>query len=196
MKQWQRQSCQFCTPTSAQNKQQQPQSNAETHQEHLADPVAPLSPLLLNAVLAVASRVPATNQGLDACQKAAALSQSFFDAARVLLDEFLDVPRVSTVQALCLMSQFHHQGQWKATRSSSYLSMAIRMAHELGLNHDPEMICGPDADALRYLWWSMFILVSCCLVWVTLRRGVSAGIMHTNSHDRILGCRIINSRPG
>ncbi|KAK3826025.1 MAG: fungal-specific transcription factor domain-containing protein [Benniella sp.] len=169
MKQWQRQSCQFCTPASAQSKQQQPQSNAETHQEqHLADPVAPLSPLLLNAVLAVASRVPAMNQGSDACQKAAALSQSFFDAARVLLDEFLDVPRVSTVQALCLMSQFHHQGQWKATRSSSYLSMAIRMAHELGLNHDPEMICGPDADALRYLWWSMFILDHQFSAWLGL----------------------------
>ncbi|KAG0007042.1 hypothetical protein BGZ65_011063 [Modicella reniformis] len=179
MKQWQRESCQFCTPTSSspaspllsknRGRQQHQRDDAETHREHLADPITPLSPLLLNALLAVASKAPDTsNQNPEAIQRAAALSQSFFDAARILLDEFLDVPRVSTVQALCLMSQFHHQGQWKATRSSGYLSMAIRMAHELGLNRDPEMLCGPDADALRYLWWSMFILDHQFSAWLGL----------------------------
>jgi hypothetical protein len=122
-----------------------------------------LSPLLLNALLAVAAKVPSTNSNMTAedRQRAGSLSQGCFDAARLLLDDFMDVPRVSTVQALCLMSQFHHHGQWKATRSSGYLSMAIRMAHELGLHHDPESIVqGPEADGLRCLWWSMFILVS------------------------------------
>jgi len=122
----------------------------------------PISPLLLNALLAVAAKVPSTGSKMTAedRQQTATNSQAFFDAARLLLDEFMDVPRVSTVQALCLMSQFHHQGQWKATRSSSYLSMAIRMAHELGLHRDPENVGrGPEADGLRYLWWSMFIMV-------------------------------------
>ncbi|KAG0017338.1 hypothetical protein BGZ80_008396 [Entomortierella chlamydospora] len=165
MKQWQRESCPLCsstpqTPSAAKNdSKQQHLQYTEAHKEHLRDPVAPLSPLLLNAVLAVASKVPVSSEhNQEAIQKMAASSQQYFDNARLLLDDFLDVPRVSTVQALCLMSQFHHHGQWKATRSSGYLSMAIRMAHELGLNRDPEMFNGPEADALRCLWWSMFIL--------------------------------------
>ncbi|KAF9909512.1 hypothetical protein EC991_008494 [Linnemannia zychae] len=167
MKQWDRQNCQFCSPNHQQHinkKHTQPQPHeAEAHKAHLQDPVAPLSPLLLNALLAIASKVPSkqTPQSLET-------SQGFFDAARLLLDDFLDVPRVSTVQALCLMSQFHHQGQWKATRSSSYLSLAIRMAHELGLNRDPEATSGPEADALRYLWWSMFILDHQFSAWLGL----------------------------
>ncbi|KAG9072361.1 hypothetical protein KI688_000131 [Linnemannia hyalina] len=172
MKQWDRQACQFCSPNHHQHlnkKHTQPQpqpQEAEAHKAHLQDPVAPLSPLLLNALLAIASKVPSSSsktasQGLET-------SQGYFDAARLLLDDFLDVPRVSTVQALCLMSQFHHQGQWKATRSSSYLSLAIRMAHELGLNRDPEATRGPEADALRYLWWSMFILDHQFSAWLGL----------------------------
>ncbi|KAK3843034.1 MAG: fungal-specific transcription factor domain-containing protein [Linnemannia gamsii] len=167
MKQWDRQACQFCSSNYHQHinkKHTQPQPHeAEAHKAHLQDPVAPLSPLLLNALLAIASKVPSTqaSQSLET-------SQGFFDATRLLLDDFLDVPRVSTVQALCLMSQFHHQGQWKATRSSSYLSLAIRMAHELGLNRDPEVASGPEADALRYLWWSMFILDHQFSAWLGL----------------------------
>ncbi|KAK3828245.1 MAG: fungal-specific transcription factor domain-containing protein, partial [Benniella sp.] len=131
----------------------------------------PISPLLLNALLAVAAKVPSTGSKMTAedRQQTATNSQAFFDAARLLLDEFMDVPRVSTVQALCLMSQFHHQGQWKATRSSSYLSMAIRMAHELGLHRDPENVGrGPEADGLRYLWWSMFIMDHQFSAWMGL----------------------------
>ncbi|KAF9919637.1 hypothetical protein FBU30_010721 [Linnemannia zychae] len=162
MKQWERQACQFCTPNFS-KKQTSPQSHEEeVHKAHLQDPVAPLSPLLLNALLAIASKIPSkASQSLET-------SQGFFDAARLLLDDFLDVPRVSTVQALCLLSQFHHQGQWKTTRSSSYLSLAIRMAHELGLNRDPEVTSGPEADALRYLWWSMFILDHQFSAWLGL----------------------------
>ncbi|KAF9360072.1 hypothetical protein BGX26_010618 [Mortierella sp. AD094] len=176
MKQWQRESCSLCsstpqsTPSVAKNNsRQQHMQYTEAHKEHLQDPVAPLSPLLLNALLAVASKAPASSEhNQEANQKMAALSQQFFDNARLLLDDFLDVPRVSTVQALCLMSQFHHHGQWKATRSSGYLSMAIRMAHELGLNRDPEMFNGPEADALRCLWWSMFILDHQFSAWLGL----------------------------
>ncbi|KAF9946448.1 hypothetical protein BGZ70_003215 [Mortierella alpina] len=167
VRQWQQASCQLCTraasgteasPPKVSPKQQQ--DDAQAHKEHLHHPSAPLSPLLLNALLAIASKIPANvKQTPETAHSASVQSQGFFDAARLLLDDFMDVPRVSTVQALCLMSQFHHQGEWRATRSSSYLAMAIRMAHELGLNRDPEMAYAPEADALRYLWWSMFILI-------------------------------------
>ncbi|KAI1314469.1 hypothetical protein EDD11_002132 [Mortierella claussenii] len=176
MKQWQRESCQQCctsssflAPTGKSRPKQQQQVEVDTHKEHQHDPIAPLSPLLLNALLAVAPKVPIhLNQDKATQQKASTSSQAFFDAARLLLDDFLDVPRVSTVQALCLMSQFHHDGEWKATRSSGYLSMAIRMAHELGLNRDPEMVSGPEADTLRCLWWSMFILDHQFSTWLGL----------------------------
>ncbi|KAF9906831.1 hypothetical protein EC991_000274 [Linnemannia zychae] len=177
MKQWQQQHCRIClqiaSPSSAvssQSKVSQAQE-AEAHKEHTQNPSGPLSPLLLNALLAVAAKVPSTNSKMTAedRQRTGNLSQGCFDAARLLLDDFMDVPRVSTVQALCLMSQFHHQGQWKATRSSGYLSMAIRMAHELGLHRDPESIVqGPEADGLRCLWWSMFILDHQFSAWLGL----------------------------
>ncbi|KAI1302092.1 hypothetical protein EDD11_005741 [Mortierella claussenii] len=169
MKQWDQHNCQLCSnaPDTF-----SPQSKSmEAHKQHAQDPMSPISPLLLNALLAVATKVPSTgsNMTLEDRQHSGAHSQGFFDAARLLLDDFMDVPRVSTVQALCLMSQYHHQGQWKATRSSSYLSMAIRMAHELGLHRDPENIVnGPEADGLRYLWWSMFILDHQFSAWLGL----------------------------
>ncbi|KAF9346419.1 hypothetical protein BGX26_002098, partial [Mortierella sp. AD094] len=176
MKQWEQQSCRLCPNTSSSstlqsNSHQTQAEEMEAHQQHLNNPTSPISPLLLNALLAVAAKVPSTGSRITAedRQHTGALSQGFFDAARLLLDDFMDVPRVSTVQALCLMSQYHHQGQWKATRSSSYLSMAIRMAHELGLHRDPEnMVNGPEADGLRYLWWSMFILDHQFSAWLGL----------------------------
>ncbi|KAF9581990.1 hypothetical protein BGW38_000803 [Lunasporangiospora selenospora] len=77
---------QKASPTADENK---------WHQEHLQDPMTPLSPLLCNALLAVATKVPSTGtkMGPEARQRAAAMSQGYFDAARLLLDEFLDVPR-------------------------------------------------------------------------------------------------------
>ncbi|KAF9131915.1 hypothetical protein BGW39_001151 [Mortierella sp. 14UC] len=177
MKQWQQQHCRICLQIASPSSATSPQSKisqaqeAEAHKEHTQNPSGPLSPLLLNALLAVAAKVPSTNSKMttEDRQRAGSLSQGCFDAARLLLDDFMDVPRVSTVQALCLMSQFHHQGQWKATRSSGYLSMAIRMAHELGLHRDPESIVqGPEADGLRCLWWSMFILDHQFSAWLGL----------------------------
>ncbi|KAG0330454.1 hypothetical protein BGZ99_003025 [Dissophora globulifera] len=177
MSQWEQYICPLCnlsTTTSSPQpvKTQQAQAKeVEAHKKHLQDSAAPLSPLLLNALLAVAARVPSTGSKMtaDERQRSGALSQSFFDAARLLQDDYMDVPRVSTVQALCLMSQYHHQGQWKATRSSGYLSLAIRMAHELGLHRDPENIVhGPEADGLRFLWWSLFILDHQFSAWLGL----------------------------
>ncbi|CAO3573570.1 unnamed protein product [Mortierella alpina] len=201
MRQWQQASCQLCphaasdtgaSPSAASSKQQQ--DDAQAHKEHLQQPSAPLSPLLLNALLAIASKIPVNvKQTSEAAHRAAVQSQGFFDSARLLLDDFMDVPRVSTVQALCLMSQFHHQGEWRATRSSSYLAMAIRMAHELGLNRDPEMAYAPEADALRYLWWSMFILDHLFSAWLGL--GL---LMHGKESDVELpvtfGCSSIELR--
>ncbi|KAG0265314.1 hypothetical protein BG011_005014 [Mortierella polycephala] len=175
MKQYLLQQCSLCPPSalssSVSKVHQATPQEIEAHKQHLEDPVAPISPLLFSALLAVASKVPSTGSKMTAeeRQRSGTISQTYFDNARLLLDEFMDVPRVSTVQALCLMSQFHHQGQWKATRSSSYLSMAIRMAHELGLHRDPEaLVQGPEADGLRCLWWSMFILDHQFSAWLGL----------------------------
>ncbi|KAF9581368.1 hypothetical protein BGW38_001639 [Lunasporangiospora selenospora] len=182
MKQWQQEICPLCPSSAAsvpaKNRPIQPQ-DTEAHKEHPQDPVSPLSPFLLNALLAIAAKIPAMSKTTpEMRQRASALSQGFFDAARLLMDDFLDVPRVSTVQALCLMSQFHHQGQWKATRSSGYLSLAIRMAHELGLHRDPESIAGVAVDGLRCLWWSMFILDHQFSAWLGL--GL---LMHSKETD-------------
>ncbi|KAG0298853.1 hypothetical protein BGZ98_010451 [Dissophora globulifera] len=101
MSQWEQYICPLCnlsTITSSPQpvKTQQAQAKeVEAHKKHLQDSATPLSPLLLNALLAVAARVPSTGSKMtaDERQRSGTLSQSFFDAARLLQDDFMDVPR-------------------------------------------------------------------------------------------------------
>ncbi|KAG0199550.1 hypothetical protein BGX28_007227 [Mortierella sp. GBA30] len=84
-------------------------------------------------------------------------STKYFNRAKIILDETYHVSRVSTVQALLLMS--HHQyavgnysGGWL------YTGMATRIAHDIGLHRQDVQANEPEeAEIRRRVWWAVYI---------------------------------------
>ncbi|KAF9429510.1 hypothetical protein BGZ94_000052 [Podila epigama] len=84
-------------------------------------------------------------------------STKYFNRAKIILDETYHVSRVSTVQALLLMS--HHQyavgnysGGWL------YTGMATRIAHDIGLHRQDVQVNEPEeAEIRKRVWWAVYI---------------------------------------
>ncbi|ORZ20527.1 fungal-specific transcription factor domain-domain-containing protein [Absidia repens] len=118
-----------------------------------------LSPLLLNAIYAIASRVsPDARVRSDPASQDTA-GDIFFERAKCLLDDYYDVPRISTVQALLLLSS-HQQGALKSARAWLYCGMAFRMALDLGLhrNCDHWQIPPDEKERRKRVFWCSFIV--------------------------------------
>ncbi|KAI9283338.1 fungal-specific transcription factor domain-containing protein [Sporodiniella umbellata] len=118
-----------------------------------------ITPLLLNAIYCTVSE---SSTLLDVPK-----SSVFFNRCKKLLDDFLDVPRVSTVIALCLLSCYEPspaRGKADTTsycRAWMYGGMASRMCLELGLNVDtPATRKGlgtEDIEIRRRVFWVCYI---------------------------------------
>ncbi|KAG1452286.1 hypothetical protein G6F56_007858 [Rhizopus delemar] len=118
-----------------------------------------ITPLLLNAIYFTVSG----QSSLPDVPKPSV----FFNRCRKLVDDFLDTPRVSTVIALCLLSNYEPsptRGRTEGTphcRAWIYGGMAFRMCLELGLNVDtPETreLLGPeDIEIRRRVFWMCYI---------------------------------------
>ncbi|KAG0208133.1 hypothetical protein BGX33_006460 [Mortierella sp. NVP41] len=84
-------------------------------------------------------------------------STKYFNRAKIILDETYHVSRISTIQALLLMS--HHQyavgnysGGWL------YTGMATRIAHDIGLHRQDFQVNEPlEAEIRRRVWWAVYI---------------------------------------
>ncbi len=85
-------------------------------------PHEPISPLLLNAVYAIASRVTPDERVRSDPASPDTAGDIFFERAKCLLDDYYDTPRISTVQALLLMAS-HQMGAMKAARAWLYSGM-------------------------------------------------------------------------
>ncbi|ORY97968.1 fungal-specific transcription factor domain-domain-containing protein [Syncephalastrum racemosum] len=117
-----------------------------------------ITPLLLNAIYARASRF-CDIAGLPT-------ADVFFHRAKRLLDDFLDVPRTSTVVALLYMSLYEHpptthRAGNQHCRSWIYSGMAFRMCIELGLftQENISKDLSPDEIALRRrIFWACYCL--------------------------------------
>ncbi|CDS06862.1 hypothetical protein LRAMOSA09387 [Lichtheimia ramosa] len=125
----------------------------------LNSPLEPISPLLLNAIYAVASRISPdvrTRSDPDAPDTA---GEIFFERARSLLDDYYDVPRISTVQALLLLA-IHQHGTMKYARGWLYSGMAFRMALDLGLhrNCDHWNVPPDERERRKRVFWCCFIM--------------------------------------
>lgn len=117
-----------------------------------------ITPLLLNIIYAHASRFVS----IPGCPK----TEVFYQRARRLVDDFMDVPRVSTVVALCLLSLYepspaiyrpgsYHCRQWQ------YSGMACRMALELGLYDDSNVhgsLNPVEIETRRRVFWGCYEL--------------------------------------
>lgn len=117
-----------------------------------------ITPLLLNVIYAHASRFV----NIPGCPK----TEVFYHRARRLVDDFMDVPRVSTIVALCLLSLYepspaiyrpgsHHCRQWQ------YSGMACRMSLELGLYDDNNVhssLTPVEIELRRRVFWGCYDL--------------------------------------
>ncbi|CEJ04059.1 hypothetical protein RMCBS344292_18029 [Rhizopus microsporus] len=122
-------------------------------------PSEPLSPLLLNAIYAVASRISPDVRVRSDLASPDTAGDIFFERARCLLDDYYDRPKISTVQALLLLAS-HQMGAMKPARAWLYSGMAFRMAQDLGLNRncDHWNISPEDRERRKRVFWCCFIV--------------------------------------
>ncbi|KAF9113731.1 hypothetical protein BGX27_000892 [Mortierella sp. AM989] len=96
-------------------------------------------PFLLMAICAVASRFTSESER-QSLAKLGSMSDHhiLFDHARALIDTFIDIPRISTIQGLLLLTfyQIKEMRHGHFFRVRVYLNMAIRMAQDMGLSQD------------------------------------------------------------
>ncbi|RGB26527.1 fungal-specific transcription factor domain-containing protein [Rhizophagus diaphanus] len=112
------------------------------------------SKLLLQVIMAVGAMFPPTVK-----QNSEYSSQFFYDRARRLLDYFIDVPRLSTIQSLILLYMVD-QGKPSSYRSQTYSSIAIKMAQTIELNRKNGAAYqgAKDRQTKKLVWWGCFIL--------------------------------------
>lgn len=133
------------------------------YKKHLTssmDPVSQdISPLLLNAIYAVASRMSPDVRVRTDPNLSDTAGDIFFERAKCLLDDYYDVPRISTVQALLLLAS-HQQGAMRTPRAWLYSGMAFRMAQDLGLhrNCDHWNIPQDERERRKRVFWCCFIV--------------------------------------
>jgi hypothetical protein len=75
------------------------------------------------------------------------------------LDYFIDVPRLSTIQALILLFLVD-QGKSSSYRSQTYSSIAIKMAQTIELNRKNGAAYqgAKDRQTKKLVWWGCFVL--------------------------------------
>ncbi|ORZ22432.1 fungal-specific transcription factor domain-domain-containing protein [Absidia repens] len=119
----------------------------------------PPSPLLLNSIYAIASRISSDPRVRSDPTSQTTAGDIFFERAKCLLDDYYDVPTISTVQSLLLLSS-HQQGTLKFARAWLYSGMAFRMALDLGLhrNCDHWQISSEEKEQRKRVFWSCFIM--------------------------------------
>ncbi|OAD02571.1 Zn(2)-C6 fungal-specific transcription factor [Mucor lusitanicus CBS 277.49] len=124
-----------------------------------ASPLEPVSPLLLNAIYAIASRVSPDERVRSDPNAPDTAGDIFYERAKCLLDDYYDTPKISTVQALLLMAS-HQQGAMKSARAWLYSGMAFRMAQDLGLNRncDHWNISPEERERRKRVFWCCYIV--------------------------------------
>jgi hypothetical protein len=117
-----------------------------------------ITPLLLNAIYAHSSRFV----DIPDCPS----SNVFYHRAKRLLDDFLDLPRVSTVVALGLLGMYEltsdlYRPGSQHCRAWMFSGMACRMCLELGL-YDDSRVCKTlsqvDIELRRRIFWACYEL--------------------------------------
>ncbi|KAF9347831.1 hypothetical protein BGX26_000711, partial [Mortierella sp. AD094] len=125
------------------------------------DAGVPQSPLLLLAIFSIASKYSSDPMCRSDPSRAQTAGENYCKTACRLVDEFLDCPRLSTVQALFFLGKHLEESKNQSvfTKSFMYVGMAVRMAMDMGLNRD----CsgwGLDPIMAEYrnrTWWYLYV---------------------------------------
>ncbi|KAI8090039.1 fungal-specific transcription factor domain-containing protein [Halteromyces radiatus] len=110
-----------------------------------------ITPLLLNVMYAHAAKYDHLwgQQG----------SKIFYSRARQLVDDFLDIPRMSTVMALLYLAAY--DDGTKSSRCWMYTGMAVRMAMALGLykaNYYSNEMTQFDVELRKRVLWASYVM--------------------------------------
>ncbi|CAO3567014.1 unnamed protein product [Mortierella alpina] len=119
------------------------------------------SPLLLLSIFAIASKYSSDPMCRSDMTRAQTAGETYCKTACRLVDEFLDCPRLSTVQGLFLLGKHleESKNQKLATKAFMYVGMAIRMAMDMGLNRNTTA-WGLDPVQIEYrnrTWWYLYV---------------------------------------
>ncbi|OBZ86157.1 Cutinase transcription factor 1 alpha [Choanephora cucurbitarum] len=118
-----------------------------------------VTPLLMNAIYAVASRISPDARVRSDPEASETAGDIFFERAEKLLDESYDTPSISTIQALLLLAS-HQHGAMKSAKAWLYSGMAFRMAQDLGLhrNCDHWNIPLEECERRKRVFWCCYIV--------------------------------------
>ncbi|CAG8961644.1 hypothetical protein HYFRA_00006181 [Hymenoscyphus fraxineus] len=127
------------------------------------------SSLLVNAMLALGCHFSNSPKGCAIPVDPTTKGDAFFAEAKRLIvenDEY-EKPRLTTVQALCLMS-VREAGCGREAKGWVYSGMGFRMAQDMGLNLDSggmtnnkESMDEQEIDARRVTFWGCFLFDKC-----------------------------------
>ncbi|ORY91415.1 fungal-specific transcription factor domain-domain-containing protein [Syncephalastrum racemosum] len=119
-----------------------------------------ITPLLLNIMYAHAAKhVDDVSFRTDRDNRATQ-GHVFYNRARRLVDDFLDVPRVSTVIALLYMASYDFDEGQSRSRAWMYSGMAVRMCLDLGLhtaNYSSQMTQF-DVELRKRVLWTCYVM--------------------------------------
>ncbi|KAF2451687.1 hypothetical protein P171DRAFT_426166 [Karstenula rhodostoma CBS 690.94] len=123
------------------------------------------TPLLVNAMLALGCHFTSWPAARAVRDDSATAGDHFFREAKrlILEDDLHEVPALTTVQALALMS-VREAGCGREAKGWVYSGMSFRMACDLGLNIDmsgKSKIEETEEDARRITFWGCFLFDKC-----------------------------------
>ncbi|KAF1966006.1 hypothetical protein BU23DRAFT_518635 [Bimuria novae-zelandiae CBS 107.79] len=123
------------------------------------------TPLLVNAMLALGCHFTSWPAARAVRDDSATAGDHFFKEAKrlILEDDLHEVPALTTVQALALMS-VREAGCGREAKGWVYSGMSFRMACDLGLNIDVPSkgkIDETEEDARRITFWGCFLFDKC-----------------------------------
>lgn len=115
------------------------------------------SALLLNAIYAVSSRFMTTHSN-----NSDPPGWTYYKSALSLIDTYSDIPRLSTVQALLLLTKYHefiHRPGF-FWRTKFFIQLAGQMSSDLGLWKEPSFGTQPTLDhefeVRRRTFWALY----------------------------------------
>ena len=128
------------------------------------------TPVLVNAMLALGSHFTSHKGAREDAEDSATAGDPFFkEAKRLILEGDLhEIPRLTTVQALALMS-VREAGCAREAKGWVYSGMSFRMLQDMGLNLDTgrltknKNVNGDEAeeDVRRITFWGCFLFDKC-----------------------------------
>ncbi|CAG8521363.1 6371_t:CDS:2 [Paraglomus brasilianum] len=123
----------------------------------LSDTKRPISPLLLLAICAIGSNYSDNPEARKHPNDPHTVGLNFYESAQEMVNQYLNVPRLSTATAFFLLGIFDAQRSFKGT---IYVGMATTLAVTLRL-HDHNSSEGRPAneqEARKRLWWAIQIV--------------------------------------